>query len=132
MASNSAAPSSCIIFLGVLICSTLVLAITGAAPRRLERDDTGGKPYVGNRHPTFYDVKEIHSGQICRRKFELGRRMRIGFKTDVVNDHFDRTTDKVISNIDVVDEDNFAIRNVSFVLDDRDRHLSRSLLPEPA
>jgi hypothetical protein len=92
--------------------------------------DTDGKPYVGKRHPTFFDVKGVHTGQIYRRNCELGRRVRIDFKTDVVNDYFDRATDRGNFDIEIVDEDDFTTPNGNFVLDDGDGHLSFSLPPE--
>lgn len=92
--------------------------------------DTDGKPYVGQPHPSFFDVKGIHSGQVYRRNCELGRRVRIDFRTDVVNEYFDRPVDKGTFDIEIVDEDDFTTPNANFVLDDGDGHLSFSLPPE--
>jgi len=91
---------------------------------------TDGQPFVGKRHPTFFEVKGVHSGQIYRRNCELGRRVRIDFRTDVENEYFDRATDRGTFDIEIVDEDEFTTPNGNFVLDDGDGHLSFSLPPE--
>ena len=88
------------------------------------------KVFVGKRHPTFFEVKGIQSGNIFRRNCEIGRRVRVAFRTDVENDYFDRPVDKGTFEIDIVDEDDFTTPNANFVLNDGDGFLSFSLPPE--
>ena len=88
------------------------------------------KDFIGKRHPTFFEVKGIHSGDIYRRNTEKGRRCRIAFKTDVENNYLDRPVDKGTIEIDIVDEDDFTTPTGNFVLDDGDGSLSFSLPPE--
>ena len=101
--------------------------------------DKGGGPdnkidndsvFVGKHHPTFFEVRGILSGQIYRRNCEIGRRVRIAFKTDVENNYFDRPVDKGTFEIDIVDDESFTTPSANFVLDDGDGFLSFSLPPE--
>ena len=92
------------------------------------KDNKGN--FVGNRHPTFFDVVGASSGDVLRRKCEVGRRCRIRFRTDVENTYFDRATDNGTYDIEIIDEDRFTAPNANFSLDDGDAFLSLSLPPE--
>jgi hypothetical protein len=50
----------------------------------------GDKPFVGRPHPTYFKFPKKPYGEILQKYFELGRRCRISFETDVVNDYFQR------------------------------------------
>ena len=89
------------------------------------------QPYVGKAHPTYFDAKGVSSGGICHRNCEEGRRFRIAFKTDVVNQYFDRTAHPGSFDLEIIDEDNLEIPSGNFVLDDGDAFLSCKL-PENA
>ena len=95
-----------------------------------ERTESEKKPFVGKRHPTFFEVKGVHSNDIYRRTCEIGRRSRINFRTDVENEYFDRPVDMGAFELEIVDEDEFTTPNANFVLDDGDGFLSFSLPPE--
>lgn len=58
-----------------------------------DKDDgqKGGKPFEGKPHPTYFKFPKKPYGEILDRGFEVGRRCRISFETDVVNDYFKRT-----------------------------------------
>ena len=86
--------------------------------------------FIGKRHPTYFDVAGVRSGEVLRRKCELGRRCRIKFRTDVENSYFDRATDNGTYDIEIVDEEGFSVPNANFSLDDGDAFLSISLPPE--
>jgi hypothetical protein len=51
----------------------------------------GDKPFEGKPHPTYFKFPKKPYGEILYRTFEVGRRCRISFETDVVNDYFNRT-----------------------------------------
>lgn len=51
----------------------------------------GEKPFEGKSHPTYFKFPKKPYGEILFRNFEAGRRCRISFDTDVVNDYFKRT-----------------------------------------
>ena len=94
-----------------------------------KRNDKNGE-FVGKRHPTFFEVLGIRSGEVLRRKCEVGRRCRIKFQTDVENSYFDRATDNGTYDIEIIDEEGFSTPNANFSLDDGDAFLSLSLPPE--
>lgn len=50
----------------------------------------GEKPFVGQSHPTYFKFQNKPYGAILCRGVEVGRRCRISFETDVVNDYFKR------------------------------------------
>lgn len=52
----------------------------------------GEKPYDGKPHPTFFKFHNKEYGEQLVRKAEVGRKCRIKFDTDVVNDYFERAS----------------------------------------
>ena len=94
-----------------------------------KRNDKNGE-FIGKRHPTFFGVAGVRSGEVFRRTSEVGRRCRIRFRTDVENSYFDRATDKGTYDIEIIDGEGFSTPNVNFSLDDGDAFLSLSLPPE--
>lgn len=52
---------------------------------------TGGGPFVGRPHPTFFRFAKRRDGEVLLRTCELGRRCRIKFETDVTNEYFSRS-----------------------------------------
>jgi len=50
----------------------------------------------------------------------LGRRVRIDFRTDIVNEYFDRPVERGTFDIEIGDEDKFTTANANFVPDDGD------------
>ena len=98
----------------------------GGGPKRKNKKGD----FVGNRHPTFFDVVGVSSGDVLRRKCEVGRRCRIKFHTDVENAYFDRATDNGTYDIEILDDNSFSTPNAHFSLDDGDAFLSLSLPPE--
>ena len=63
----------------------------------------GGNPFVGKPHPTDFRFPKKPYGEILHRNFEIGRRCRISFETDVVNDYFERTTYPGRFNVEVLE-----------------------------
>jgi hypothetical protein len=51
----------------------------------------GDKPFEGKPHPTYFKFPKKSYGEILYRGSEVGRRCRISFETDVVNDYFKRS-----------------------------------------
>ena len=62
----------------------------GGQSRGKEGSEPGRKPYRGKKHPTFFKFHKKKQGENLEREAELGRRCRIKFDTDVVNDYFER------------------------------------------
>lgn len=83
--------------------------------------------YIGNRHPTFFEVVGVNKGDVLQRRCEIGRRCRIKFKTDVENSYFDRATDKGTYELEIIDEDRLGVPNANFSLDNGDAFLSLTL-----
>ena len=52
----------------------------------------GEKPYHGKTHPTFFKFHKKNQGELLEREAEIGRRCRVKFDTDVVNDYFERSS----------------------------------------
>lgn len=52
--------------------------------------DDGASEFVGRVHPTFFRFHGLQEGATLARNAEIGRRCRIKFDTDVVNDYFSR------------------------------------------
>jgi hypothetical protein len=52
--------------------------------------DDGKGVFTGRQHPTFFRFHRRREGEVLARNCELGRRCRIKFETDVVNDYFSR------------------------------------------
>lgn len=65
--------------------------ITKGKDGKGKEGDDGDKPFEGKPHPTYFKFPKISYGEILHRTFEVGRRCRIAFETDVVNDYFKRT-----------------------------------------
>jgi len=86
--------------------------------------------FVGKRHPTFFDVVGAKVGDVLQKRWELGRRCRIKFRTDVENSYFDRATDNGNYEIEIIDGEGLSSPNANFSLDDGDAFLSLSLPSE--
>jgi hypothetical protein len=56
--------------------------------------ESGGGTFVGQPHPTFFKFFRKAPGTVLARDAELGRRCRIKFETDVVNDYFGRDANR--------------------------------------
>ena len=54
--------------------------------------EAGEKPYNGQPHPSFFKFHKKKQGEMLEREAEVGRRCRIKFDTDVVNDYFERSS----------------------------------------
>ena len=52
--------------------------------------DEGEATFQGREHPTYFRFKKKKYGDLVQRSCEIGRRCRIDFETDVVNDYFYR------------------------------------------
>ena len=81
-----------------------------------EKEETGkgDKPFVGKLHPTFFQFAKTKYGEILHRDFEIGRRCRINFQTDVVNDYFKRTESPGRFHVEIleptgIDEPNYVL-----------------------
>lgn len=53
-------------------------------------EDDGDRPFKGKPHPTFFRFNKCKDGEEYVRDAEIGRRCRLKFETDVVNDYFIR------------------------------------------
>jgi hypothetical protein len=62
-------------------------------PFALAKDVEGKAKFEGLKHPTFFSLLKPHSASTPK-ELEIGRKARIQFKTDVVNDYMDRGSDK--------------------------------------
>ena len=65
--------------------------------------DKGDKPFIGKPHPMYFKFPKKPYGEILQRSFEVGRRCRISFETDVVNDYFERTAYPGRFNLEVLE-----------------------------
>ena len=54
----------------------------------------GNKEFLGVRHPTFFKFYKLQQGKTLKKYCEEKRRCRAKFETDVVDDYFDRASDK--------------------------------------
>ena len=54
--------------------------------------EAGEKPYTGQPHPSFFKFHRKKQGEMLEREAEVGRRCRIKFDTDVVNNYFERSS----------------------------------------
>ena len=57
-----------------------------------EGSEPGEKPYHGQQHPSFFKFHKKKQGESLEREAEIGRRCRVKFDTDVVNDYFERAS----------------------------------------
>lgn len=88
------------------------------------------KDFIGNRHPTKFDIAAPTINGRLQKTCEIGRRCRVKFDTDVENAYFDRATDKGTYDIEILNDEKFSVPNANFSLDDGDAFLSLSLPPE--
>lgn len=65
--------------------------------------DVGCGPFVGRSHPTYFRFHKKRDGDILLRQAEKGRRCRVKFDTDVVNDYFARDENRGHYSVEVVD-----------------------------
>lgn len=63
----------------------------------------GNQPFVGRAHPTMFHFTGRKAGEDLHRSVELGRRVRIKFDTDVVNEYFGRAEVPGHYNVEVLD-----------------------------
>ena len=61
------------------------------------------KPYEGKPHPSYFKFNKLNQGKVLRRDAEIGRKARIKFETDVVNDYFARENDTGCHNLFIKD-----------------------------
>ena len=54
--------------------------------------EPGDKSYQGKTHPSFFKFHKKKLGDSLEREAEIGRRVRVKFDTDVVNDYFERSS----------------------------------------
>ena len=73
--------------------------------QRLNRPHRPGskQEFVGKTHPTFFRFKKTPHADQIRRSAEKGRKCRIKFETDVVNDYFTRATIPGSYDVEVLD-----------------------------
>jgi len=64
--------------------------------------DDGGGEFHGKPHPTFFRFHKRKDGELLSRSAEQGRRCRIKFDTDVVNDYFSRDANRGRYNVEVI------------------------------
>lgn len=57
-----------------------------------EGSESGEAPYHGKPHPTFFKFHKKKQGEPLEREAGIGRRCRVKFDTDVVNDYFQRSS----------------------------------------
>jgi len=65
--------------------------------------DGGSGPFVGRPHPTYFRFHKKKDGDILQRQAEKGRRCRVKFETDVVNDYFSRDDNRGRYSVEVID-----------------------------
>ena len=63
----------------------------------------GTGPFVGRPHPTYFRFHRKKDGDILQRNAEMGRRCRVKFDTDVVNDYFSRDDNRGHYSVEVID-----------------------------
>ena len=68
-------------------------------------DDKPTKPYEGKQFPTFFHFEKKSQGEILKRDVEIGRKVRLTFKTDAENDYFNRSNDPGELNVLLNDEE---------------------------
>lgn len=93
--------------------------------------DKGEKEFRGRKHPTFFRIPNVATGQVFNRNCEEGRRCRIRFETDVENGYFDRATDRGTFELEVVDSPReVSSPNFSLALEDGSAYLNLALPEE--
>jgi hypothetical protein len=96
----------------------------------------GDEVFVGREHPSYFRFKkrpssDIPSSDILRRECEIGRRCRIDFETDVVNDYFIRNTNRGRFIIEVLEDDSKQEKiNSNFTLHNGSAHVSIAIPEE--
>lgn len=77
----------------------------------------GEKPYHGKPHPTFFKFHKKEQGELHERPAEIGRRCRVKFDTDVVNNYFERSSMPGRYHVRVVGNDeSLAVLNSNLLL----------------
>ena len=64
----------------------------GGKTKGKEGSEAGETPYHGKPHPTYFKFHKKKQGETLEREAEIGRRCRVKFDTDVVNDYFERSS----------------------------------------
>lgn len=89
----------------------------------------GEEPYKGATHPTYFKFQKKEYGQVLTREFELGRRSRLSFETDAVNDYFSRSSNPGRFLVEVLEPPELEEPNWSLTLHDGIASLS-VVMPE--
>ena len=63
----------------------------------------GSGPFVGKPHPTYFRFHRKKDGDVLQRQAEIGRRCRVKFETDVVNDYFSRDDNRGHYSVEVIE-----------------------------
>ena len=63
----------------------------------------GDKPFVGKPHPSYFKFPKKEYGEILPRSFEVGRRCRLAFETDVDNEYFSRAVNPGRFHVEVLE-----------------------------
>jgi hypothetical protein len=96
-----------------------------------DQGDGGDAPFEGRTHPTYFRFPKRPYGQVYHRGFEIGRRCRLSFETDAVNDYFARTSYPGRFHVEVLEPSDMEEPNWSLTLHDGVAALSLEL-PEDA
>jgi len=67
-----------------------------------EGSDDGGGEFRGKPHPTVFHFHKRGAGEMLSRGAEQGKRCRIRFETDVVNDYFSRDANRGRYNVEII------------------------------
>lgn len=87
----------------------------------------GDAEFEGKTHPTYFRFPKTPYGQVYHRGFEIGRRCRLSFETDVVNDYFARTSYPGRFCVEVLEPSDMEEPNWSLTLHDGVAALSLEL-----
>lgn len=87
----------------------------------------GDQPFKGNVHPTFFRFPKKEYGQVLTREFELGRRSRLSFETDAVNEYFSRSSNPGRFLVEVLEPPDMEEPNWSLTLHDGIASLSLAM-----
>lgn len=92
-----------------------------------EQGHDGDKPFEGKPHPTYFKFPKKEYGEILSRSFEVGRRSRLSFETDVVNDYFSRAVNPGRFHLEVLEPCDIHEPNWSLTLHDGIAALSMAM-----
>jgi hypothetical protein len=125
-----ASPTLSNLFLpGSRILKPFKKGLTGGKSGDDERGAEGDKPFQGKPHPSYFKFPKKDYGEILPRSFEVGRRCRLSFETDVVNDYFSRAENPGRFHFEVLEPCDMQEPNWSLTLHDGIAALSM-VMPE--